>query len=120
MAESIIGEIPCINLTRKRGDTKSINMTLTDSANSAINITGYTFLLAVNSLEEPSDNSTEIFESVGTIVDAANGKVSFPISLANSDNVGEYFYDAQYVDTSAEKYTFITGAFFMTQDRTKS
>ncbi len=111
-----VGETPVVTLTRKRGDTKSIGMTLKDSDGAVIDVTGYTFSLSVNSDEEPLNTANELFTSVGTIVDGPNGKISFPVSVSDADNVGEFFYDAQLIDTATEKLTFLRGSFLMTQD----
>lgn len=111
-----VGETPVVGLTRKRGDTKSIGMTLKDSDGAVIDVTGYTFSLSVNSDEEPTDVTNELFTSVGVIVDAANGKIAFPVGATEADNVGEFFYDAQLIDTATEKLTFLRGSFLMTQD----
>lgn len=111
-----VGETPVVALTRKRGDTKSIGMTLKDSDGAVINVTGYTFSLSVNSDEEPLNTDNELFTSVGVLVDAVNGKISFPVGSSEADNVGEFYYDAQLIDTATEKLTFLRGAFLMTQD----
>jgi hypothetical protein len=119
--DKIVGIIPTATINRRRGDTKSINMTLTDKDGVAIPITGYTgFLLSVNTEEDPLDATNEVFQLIGTITDGVNGKVSFPITVGDSDNVGEFFYDAQYIDTNSEKFTFIRGSYIMGQDRTKT
>lgn len=122
MADDIIvGIIPTATINRKRGDTKSINMTLSDKSKVAIDLTGYTgFLLSVNTLEEPVDETTQLFQLTGTITDALNGKITFPITISDADNFGEFFWDAQYTDVNSEKHTFMEGSYIMSQDKTKT
>jgi hypothetical protein len=121
MAVLTVGEIPCVKIIRRRGDTKSIDITLVDENGVAISISGYTdFLLTVNTEEEPINTSNQLFQLVGTIVDAPEGKVSFTITTSDADNLGEFYYDAQYTDTNAEKFTFVEGEYIMPQDKTKT
>lgn len=118
MSTTTVGEIPCVDIVRRRGDTKSIDMTIQNSSG-AIDITGFTFVLAANLTEEPGDVSQEVFRTNGTIVDGPNGKVSFPIDATAADNTGELYYDVQYTDGSSEILTFLRGRLIMNQDITK-
>jgi len=77
-----------------RGDSYSKEFTITDEdTDLAINITGYTFTLTVDSKDTPSDPLTEKFVTSGTIVDALNGIVSFTPSSVNNDiKESNYYY----------------------------
>jgi len=113
-----VGTVPQINIVRKRGDTKSINLTLTDSDGAVLPITGFTFTLSVTNLKEP-ESADYVFQSTGTITDGPNGKVSFPISVGDSDNTGDFYYDVEMVDGASEISTVLEGTFTMSQDRGK-
>jgi len=113
-----VGEVPQTNIIRKRGDTKSINLSLTDSAGAVLDITGFTFTLSVTQLEAPESADYE-FQSTGTITDGPNGRVSFPISAGDSDRIGDFFYDIEMVDGASEISTILEGNFTFIQDRGK-
>lgn len=104
--------------TRRRGDTVPFNIQVT-SGGSPVDITGYSFRLVVDPSEAPVDDSNELFEVAGTITDAVNGRVSFPISTANADNVGNYFYEVEQTDASSLIRTILAGEWNFTQDVAK-
>ena len=116
-------ETPVINLTYKRGDSRPIPFVLSNSVTGvALDLTSYTSpVLAVNTLSEPPDDTTEVFKVVGTFdADRTTGKISFSPTTANSDQTPEtYFYDAQVLDAAGQKLTFVEGDFVLTQDRAK-
>ena len=109
------------DLYRKRGDTYSVKLTITNTAGEVQDISGKTFVLTVASTENPDDATTEMFQLVGTITDAPVGKLEFPMSLSQANNVGEFFFDVEMTTTATdERRTVLKGAFMMEQDITKS
>jgi len=107
-----------VNFSRIRGDTYPIEVTVTDTDGSPLNVTGATFLLTVDPEESPANATANEFQSTGTIVSAANGTVEFPITTTNADLVGTYYYDVQMI-LSTVKYTIMRGSITFTQDITK-
>ncbi len=111
-------EITSTEICRKRGDTFSIEVTVTNKTTGAVeDITGNSFTLSVSSEDSPVAASY-LFQSTGTITDAPNGRVDFPISVANADNLGFYFFDIEMLGGGL-KTTIMGGTFEFTQDITK-
>jgi hypothetical protein len=103
-----------------RGDGYPLLVTVKDAdTGSAIDITGYTFLLTVNKEESPVDDTRQVFQSAGSVVDGPNGVASFPVLPANTATVGNYFYDIQMTTTGGEVRTIAKDAFVVSMDITK-
>ncbi len=115
----VSGKIEQIEINRKRGDTKAIGITVSDDKGNVLDITGASFLLTVNSSAEPTDQTTQIFQITGSNAVGTDGKVSFPVSPANADNIGDFFCDIQMTESTGEISTIAEGTFKMTQDITK-
>ena len=108
------------NITRKRGDTYADELTLTSSSTGLpIDITGYSFLLTVDTRQSPDDETTQVYQVVGTILSGANGRVEFAPSAPQADHVGDYYYDVQMLDGAGRKRTIVSGKYKYTQDITK-
>ena len=108
-------------ITFYRGDSYSKEFTITDKdSGSAIDISGYTFTLTVDSKQNPdTPSTTEIFSVAGVITDAANGKVTFTPTINNNDQTAKkYYYDVQMEDGSTKR-TIIKDTYTITQDITK-
>lgn len=116
-------EVTTIDITYKRGDSRAIIFTLTDSeTNGPLDLTGYTApVLAVNSDATPSDITNEQFKVTGVIdVDPLTGRIAFsPTSVQTDINPDVYFYDAQVVDAASGILTFVQGQFVIAQDIAK-
>lgn len=109
------------DIIRKRGDTYANERTVTSAKTGLpINITGYSFILTVDSMKNPSDELTKQFIINGTILDGPNGSVEFAPLLADVDKVGEYYYDIQMIDGAGRKRTIDEGSYIFTQDITKA
>ncbi len=109
-----------IDIERPRGDTKRITFTLIDpDTSAAADISGWTdFKLTVDASSEPTDNTANIGQLTGSLLtDGTDGKVYF-VPTGTWD-IGEYFYDAQALDSNSEKTTFVKGAYNILQDITK-
>lgn len=103
-----------------RGDTSAIPFQLFSRATGLEQaITGYTFLLTVDSLQNPTDEVTKEFQVAGAISDAATGVFSFSPSALNSDLTGPYYYDVQATDSSGGIETIDKGRITFRQDITK-
>lgn len=108
------------DIERYRGDTAADEWTITNSSGVAIDLAGFSFILSVNSLENPPDNTTELYNISGTITDAINGVVEFAPSALNVDQKSHvYYYDVQMTDTGGRIKTIDKGTYTYTQDITK-
>ncbi len=82
------------NITIMRGDTEVFNITLTDSAGAAIDLTGSTFL---SQIRYERDSSTVAASFTCSITNAAAGQVALTLSSASSAGLtaGTAFWDLQ-------------------------
>lgn len=108
------------DITRPRGDTAADLITVQNSAGVAIDISGFTFVLTVNSLENPPDSTTEIYSIAGVILVALSGTVEFVPLTANANQLPAiYFYDIQMTDDVGRIKTIDKGKYTYTQDISK-
>ena len=108
------------DITRKRGDTYGIEFAITDSSGTAIDVTGYTFLMTVDTSKAPTNSDNNVFQLTGTITDAAAGLVEFaPTALQADMTPGTYFFDCQMTDDTGRIRTIDSGKFKIVQDITK-
>jgi len=108
------------DITRFRGDTAADRISVQDTAGVAIDVTGFSFILSVNSLERPPTNSTELYTLAGTILDAAGGVVEFVPTVGNADQKpATYFFDIQMTDDIGRIKTIDSGKYIYVQDKTK-
>jgi len=108
------------DIIRYRGDTAADEITVQTSAGAAVNIAGFTFILTVNSLENPPDNVTELYSIVGAILVEAAGTVEFVPTAPNADQKpAEYYYDIQMTDGAGRIKTIAKGMYTYTQDISK-
>lgn len=108
------------NIERRRGDTYPMRWTIKDSSGSVVDITGYTFLMTVDPSSSPSDDTQNLFQLSGTLVDPANGVVEFAPGAPEANIApGEYHFDIQMTDTSSYIRTIVTGRYCIKQDITK-
>jgi len=112
--------ITTIDYCRSRGDTYSIEIAIKDSSSVAVDVTGFSFLLTVDPSASPTDALANIYQLTGTIDDAPNGLVSFPVSAANALAApGNYYHDIQQIDAAAKVRTIAKGKWTVLQDITK-
>jgi len=116
-------ETPQIDIEYKRGDSRAIVYVLSSkTTGTPLDLTGYTSpVLAVNTLPNPPDATTELFKVTGVIdADPTTGRVSFSPTTVQSDEAPDtYFYDAQIVDAASGLLTFVQGRFKIVQDIAK-
>lgn len=108
-------------VSRVRGDTKPIAKILkNDDTGLATDISGYSFLLSVDTRQNPPDTTTQQFQIAGSITDAVGGKVEFQPSVGQADQVpGVYWYDIQVTNASGDIETLVKGKWKIRQDITK-
>jgi hypothetical protein len=108
------------DIIRYRGDTAADEISVQTSAGAAVDVTGFTFVLTVNSLENPPDATSELYNIVGTILVPAAGTVEFVPTALNADQKpADYWYDIQMTDDVGRIKTIAKGMYTYTQDITK-
>ena len=93
-----------LNLSRTRGDTWPQGMTISNPDGTPMDLTNKQVLLTVNEEEEPTDTINQLFQVVGTITDATAGKVEFPLTAEQADNVGLFYFDVEVSDAANPIY----------------
>lgn len=113
-------------IARKRGDTAPDKIFVKDPDDPTLplDITGFSYILTVNTEQDPDPAApigTELVTIAGTITDAPNGVVEFLWTPANADQVvDDYFYDIQQTDTSGKILTIAKNEYKFQQDITKT
>ncbi len=106
-----------------RGDSYPIELTIKNNGTQeVIDITGFSFILTVDSLREPRDETTQIFTTTGIIdADPSTGKVSFTLSSSQTNLSSKtYYYDIQMIDTDGNIRTIAKNQLQILQDITKT
>lgn len=107
-------------ITRFRGDTVPDRVTVKDSTGTVIDISGYTFLLTVNSNKEPTSSAGQLMQITGVVTDGTHGLVEFsPTSDQANQAPGKYFYDIQMTTDTGKIQTIVCGTYVFKQDITK-
>ncbi len=103
-----------------RGDSNAKGFIRQDSAGVAIDVTGFSFKLTVNSEKDPANTTNQQFTIIGVLVDAVNGQISFAPTTTDTDIVpGTYFYDIEQTDGGGGVATLIIAKCVIVQDITK-
>ncbi len=108
-----------------RGDSYPLDLIIKNNAEELIDLTGYTFLMTIDSREEPDDDSTMIFEVIGVIDPdqvTNKGKISFtPTQIQTAIDIKEYYYDVAITYGAGNIYdkTIAKDIFEITQDISK-
>lgn len=104
-----------------RGDSYPIAFTLKDAATSTpIDLTGSSLLLTVDTLAEPPDATTQVFQLVGVLAaDPTTGIVYFTPSPTDTAVVGSYYYDVQLTDAASNILTVVKSSLTIVMDITK-
>ena len=84
-----------------------------------IPVAGYSWTLTVTTISTPPDNTTELFQVSGVIVDANDGKFSFTPTTLQTAVAGGYFYEVKQTDASGNDRAIIKGRFIIEEGRTK-
>lgn len=105
-----------------RGDSYPLELTIKDQVTGeVIDLTGFSFMLSVNSLRDPPDASTLIFNVAGVLdADPLTGKVTFtPTSTHTGIDPKVYYYDVQMTNTAGDIRTIVKHKWRILQDITK-
>lgn len=105
-----------------RGDDDARVFTIRDSSGNPVDISTWTFSMAVNLDKDPTDTANEIFVVAGTFVtDGTDGQMSFkppPNSLDTVTAPGQAFYDINRLTPSIK--TLVKGKVLFVMDIDKS
>ena len=103
-----------------RGDSYPIAFTLKDASGLYIDLTGCTLKMTVDTLENPPDSTTRVFEVAGVLADdPTTGVVYFTPTSLNTATIGAYYYDVQITDIDGNVRTVVKNTFTISQDITK-
>jgi len=110
-----------IDICRKRGDTEPVVITVKDASGTVIDVSGWSFRLAVDPEPDPTGSANNLFLLVGSFVtDGTDGQVTFDPSPAEMDQTPDtYFYDIERIDGAGKVRTIAEGKFIIEQDVTK-
>jgi hypothetical protein len=117
-----MSEITGQELERKRGDTAPDVLLVMDPNNPTLplNITGFSYLLTLNTLKSPPDDTTQLAQIAGT-VNGIGGRVEFLWTAPQADQaVGKYWYDIQQTDSAGRIKTLAKNKYTFFQDITKT
>lgn len=107
-------------IERYRGDTFANVFQVKDSLGDPVDITSYTFKLTVSSLRSPGDDSTQLFQLTGVLVQPLSGTVKFAPNGTQANQLpGTYYYDIQMTDSEGAIQTIAAGKYIIRQDITK-
>lgn len=107
-------------IERMRGDTRYDVFTLAyRETRQPYPLTGWTFVLTVDPLQNPTDATGNLFALTGVILNEAGGEVGFAPSALQADHVGAYYYDVQGTDPTGLVHTLVKDTYTFLQDITK-
>ena len=118
-----------INVTAKRGDTLSFDITVKDSAGDAVDLTVYSFDMDVRSTTNPNTRGDVVLSTttggknklLASVLGAADGTLTVSASREAMQNVspGTYIYDiAANHSINSTTETFFFGTFTVKEDVT--
>lgn len=115
---------PRTSITMYRGDSYPIAFTISYRINSnttaPIDLTGCSLLMTVDTLENPPDNATKMFDVAGVLADdPTTGIVYFTPTALNTSAIGSYYFDVQLTDADGNIRTVAKDKFVVSQDITK-
>ena len=106
------------DLSIYEGEDKTWTVSVTDSSNNAIDITGYTFLFVVKSKISDGDSDAIIKKTITSHSDPTNGLTQITIDSADTEDInGKYVYDYQWLDASTNRRVVLKKAEFRVEQR---
>lgn len=111
-----VGPVPAI-LCFARGDTPVFGFYLQDQNGTAIDITGRSYLLTADTLEDPPDATSNIFTIVGVVPTGTDGLVTFQPAAGDLDLTAgtTYYFDVAQTN-GTDVRTIIKGSIEIVQD----
>lgn len=105
-------------ITRKRGDTYPIEILVT-SNDIPLDVANCSFRLTVDPSKAPIDDVNNVITLTGALISGETGRVNFPLTSGEADNLGKYYYDVQMTDAGGIIRTIMSDRFVWIQDITK-
>lgn len=109
------------NITRVRGDTKKINLTINSGSidvPTPVDLSLWTdFYLTVDPSKTPANNLNNVEQMLGVVESATDGTVSFTPDPTTP--AGNYWFDIQATDDEGGIWTLAMGKYSLIQDITK-
>ena len=104
-----------------RGDSYPLEFTITNTDGQEVDLTESTLKFTVNSVKDPVDDSTQLFQIDGDLnVDPTTGKVVFfPTEVQTDLPKGKYYYDIELRSISGQVRTVAKESFTILQDISK-
>lgn len=107
-----------------RGDTRRVSCTfLDDDGVTPLDLTGGTVYFTVNSDEDPDNDTTAVIQKSASsgFTDALNGNHIFTLTHTNTNiTPGDYWYDAEFVDSTGAYLSSFRGPFEVQSDITRT
>lgn len=110
-----------LDITCRRNDTFSLELTFSDDTGTAIDLTTYSdFKMEVRKHDRKTGNPTLRFTKLtNEIVALSNGTMTVTGSAATMNvSGGDYVYDLQAITVGGEVYTWLRGKFVVNEDVT--
>jgi hypothetical protein len=109
-----------LDISRKRGDTFMFTIVFNEGG-SPKDFTGYTFKLAVNTDQKPSDASKQLFQLSDAITGDSSGNVNILVGTVEADQLPKtYYYELQGTDGAGLIRTLAAGKWVVVQDIVKA
>lgn len=100
------------DITVEYGVSSVPKIVVLNASGGAVNLQSHTYVLSVDTLENPENDDTQLFELGGVILDAPTGKLSFPINADQATQPpGVYYYKIQAIDQYFRTYDIQSGRF---------
>lgn len=107
-----------LDITCRRGDTFKLTLNFTDSADDAINLSGYTFNMDVRDITDTTDIIANTVFDYTVNADSTTGKLTVAATATEMQvTAGTYIYDLQ-ADVSGTITTWLYGTFTINDDVT--
>jgi len=93
-----------------RGNSPTINVTVTDDEGTVVNLTGYTMKMSVKYQAEDTDANALIGPLTATIANPASGIGVFSLTPTNTDiGAGDYVYDIKIENAGGTQFHTVVG-----------
>jgi len=93
-----------------QGDENPWTITIRGDNKEPLDVTGYTFSLDVDQLENPPDLTTQEFQLTGTVTNGPAGVVEFELdSVQSATDLGRYYYTLHAIDTIGRNLVLAEG-----------
>ncbi len=100
---------PTFDFVLPAGDSITLQLTIKDSADAVVDLTGFT---AKWSAQKFHVSSTKISKTIGsgiTVIDATAGRLNVVIAQGDISRVGLWFHDLELIDDAAQSQTALNG-----------